>query len=105
MAQKEVAHYKKMMLRYGVPLDRRTHLTKTDWSFWSATLAENQSDFEAIVSPTYDYLSATTTRDPIADSYGTNNVHSGGMHARPVIGGLFVKMLTRPRRLEKVGIP
>ena len=43
VAQKEVAHYKKVMLRYGVPLDTRTHLTKTDWSIWCATLAENRS--------------------------------------------------------------
>ena len=93
VAQKEVAHYKKMMLRYGVPLDSRTHLTKTDWSFWSATLADNQADFEAIIAPIYDYLNATTTRDPIADSYVTDNIRSGGMHARPVVGGFFIKML------------
>ena len=94
VAQKEVAHYKKVMLRYGVPLDSRTHLTKTDWSFWSATLAENQADFEAIIAPIYDYLNETTARDPIADSYVTDNVQSGGMHARPVVGGFFIKMLT-----------
>lgn len=94
VAQKEVAHYRKVMLRYGVPLDSRTHLTKTDWSFWSATLAENQSDFEAIISPIYDYLNETTARDPIADSYVTDKVQSGGMHARPVVGGFFIKMLT-----------
>jgi hypothetical protein len=93
VAQKEVAHYKKVMLKYGVPLDSRTKLTKTDWSIWSATLAEQQSDFEAIVSPIYDYLNATTARDPIADSYQTNDLHSGGMHARPVVGGFFIKML------------
>ena len=94
VAQKEVAHYKKMMLRYGVPLDSRTHLTKTDWSFWIATLAENRSDFEAIIAPIYDYLNATTARDPIADSYVTDDIRSGGMHARPVVGGFFIKMLT-----------
>ena len=93
VARKEVAHYKRVMLRYGVPLDSRTHLTKTDWSFWSATLAEDQADFEAIVAPVYDYLNETTTRDPIADSYVTDNVRSGGMHARPVVGGFFIKML------------
>jgi hypothetical protein len=89
-----VAHYKKVMQRYGTPLDSRTHLTKTDWSFWSASLADNQADFEAIISPIYDYLNATTARSPFVDSYETDNIHSDGMHARPVIGGVFIKMLT-----------
>ena len=94
IAEKEVAHYKKVMLRYGVPLDSRTHLTKTDWSFWSATLADKQFDFEAFIAPIYDYLNETSVRDPIADSYVTDKVQSGGMHARPVVGGFFIKMLT-----------
>ncbi|MDR3708566.1 MAG: DUF4965 domain-containing protein [Capsulimonadaceae bacterium] len=94
VARSEVAFYKSQLQPYGVPLDSRTKLTKTDWSVWSASLADNQSDFEAIVSPIYDYLNETTARDPLADSYVTNNVHSGGMHARPVVGGLFIKMLT-----------
>jgi hypothetical protein len=101
VAEKEVAHYKKVMLRYGVPLDSRTHLTKTDWSFWSATLAENQADFEAIIAPIYDYLNATTARDPIADSYVTDDIRSGGMHARPVVGGFFIKMLSDRALWEK----
>src|SRR5208283_2658136 len=54
VARQEVAHYKRMMQRYGVPLDSRTHLTKTDWSFWIATLAESQSDFEPFIAPIYD---------------------------------------------------
>lgn len=93
VAQQEVAHYKKMMLRYGVPLDSRTHLTKTDWTFWIASLAESQADFEAFIAPIYDYLNETTVRDPIADSYITDNIKSGGMHARPVVGGFFIKLL------------
>jgi hypothetical protein len=101
VAQKEVAHYKKVMQRYGVPLDSRTHLTKTDWSFWSASLAENQADFEAIISPIYDYLNHTTARSPFADSYVTDDIHSDGMHARPVIGGVFIKMLTDRAIWEK----
>jgi len=93
VAKMEIAHYKNVMQRYGVPLDSRTHLTKTDWSIWSATLADNRADFESIVSPAYDYINHTTTRDPIADSYETDNINSGGMHARPVVGGFFIKML------------
>jgi hypothetical protein len=94
VAQMEVAHYKKVMQRYGVPLDSRTHLTKTDWSLWSASLVDNQADFEAIISPIYEYLNATTARSPFVDSYQTDDIHSDGMHARPVIGGVFIKMLT-----------
>jgi hypothetical protein len=94
VAQKEVAWYKKVQQRYGTPLDSRTHITKTDWSVWSASLADNQADFAAIISPIYDYLNATTARSPFADSFVTDDVHSDGMHARPVIGGVFIKMLT-----------
>jgi hypothetical protein len=93
VAQKEVAHYKSVMQRYGVPLDSRTRLTKTDWSLWSATLASSQADFETLIAPIYDYLNGTTARDPVADSYETDKVQSGGMHARTVVGGLFIKLL------------
>lgn len=111
VAQQEIATYKQMMQPYGVPLDSRTHLTKADWSYWSATLADNQKDFETLTQPIYNYLNATTTRDPIADSYMTDDVKSGGMHARPVVGGFFIKLLAdRPlwkkwaaKDREKVG--
>ena len=86
------------MQPYGVPLDSRTQLTKTDWSLWSATLADNQADFEALVSPIYDYLeSPPSARSPLVDSYVTDDIHSDGMHARPVVGGIFIKMLADRR--------
>ncbi len=93
VAQKEIAYYKTVIQSFGVPLDSRTKLTKTDWSFWSATLAENQADFEGLTSPIYAYLNQTTARSPFVDSDVTVDVHSDGMHARPVIGGVFIKML------------
>lgn len=96
VAKQEVAYYKKQMQPYGVPLDSRTHLTKTDWSLWSATMATNKSDFETLVSPIYDYLNDTTARLPFVDSYVTDNKNSDGMRARPVIGGVFIKMLDDP---------
>jgi hypothetical protein len=93
VAQREVAFYKTRLQKYGLPLDSRTRLTKTDWTLWSATLADNAADFEAFISPLCDYLNHTTARSPFADSYMTDNVGSDGMHARPVIGGVFIKML------------
>jgi hypothetical protein len=101
VARTEVAYYKGKMQRFGVPLDSRTKLTKTDWSLWSATLAESQTDFESFIAPICDYFNQTTTRDPLADSYDTDKVQSGGMHARPVIGGLFVKLLADKATWQK----
>ncbi len=96
LAKKETAFYLTQLQPFGLPLDSRTHLTKSDWTMWSATLADNPADFERLISPLYDYLDQTTAREPLADSYETDNIDSGGMHARPVVGGLFIKMLSDP---------
>ncbi len=101
VAAQEVAHYKSVLQPYGIPLDSRTHGTKSDWTMWSATLASNQSDFETLTSPIYAYLNETSARSPFADQYDTDNVNSVGMHARPVIGGVFIKMLADPAIWKK----
>jgi hypothetical protein len=101
VANKEVAFYCANLQRYGLPLDSRTRLTKTDWCLWSATLAGGRRDFEAIVSPIFDYLNETNARLPFVDSYETDNAKSGGMRARPVIGGVFIKMLEDPATWKK----
>ena len=101
LAAEEVAYYRKKLQPYGVPLDSRTHLTKTDWSVWSATLATKKSDFEALITPIYKYMDTTTNRQPMVDSYVTDDIHSDGMHARSVVGGVFIKLLTdRPTWLK-----
>jgi hypothetical protein len=94
VARTEVAYYKKMLQPYGLPLDSRKKLTKTDWSVWSATLSDNSADFQSLISPIYDYMNQTTKRVPLADSYTTTNLASTGFKARPVVGGLFIKLLT-----------
>ena len=94
VARREVAFYKTVLRKYGLPLDSRTSLTKTDWTLWSATLAESRADFETLIAPLCDYLNQTTARSPFVDSYQTDNVRSDGMHARPVIGGVFIKLLS-----------
>ncbi|HKI16500.1 MAG TPA: DUF4965 domain-containing protein, partial [Isosphaeraceae bacterium] len=101
VARMEVSYYRKAAQRYGVPLDSRTRLTKTDWTVWSATLAGNRADFETIVAPIYDYLNATSARLPFVDSYLTDNAASDGMRARPVIGGVFIKLLEDPHTWKK----
>ncbi len=93
VAAREVAYYKSVMQKYGVPLDSRTKTTKTDWSFWVATLADNKADFESFVAPMYVYLNHTVKRNPLTDWYNTDKLDFDGFHARCVVGGIYIKLL------------
>ncbi len=96
IAQKEIAFYKTQLNTYGVPLDSRTRLGDVDHSFFSASMADNQTDFEALTSPLYDYQNQTTSRLPFVDIYQTDMLDSDGFRARSVVGGVFIRALTDP---------
>jgi len=91
--RKEMAFYLKKQNRYGLPLDNRKAYTKLDWILWTATMAESQKDFEALVSPIYGFLNETTDRVPMTDWYWTDKPRKEGFQARSVVGGVFMKML------------
>ncbi len=101
VAATEIAFYKKNLDTYGLPLDSRTKDTKSDWTVWTASMATKQSDFEALIAPLNVYLNETTDRVPFADGYHTNEIGFDFFHARPVIGGVFIRMLTVPAAWAK----
>jgi len=94
VASEEVAYYENILQTYGVPVESTTTIAKADWQFWSASLASNISDFQTLIAPIYNFMNTTTNRVPLQDSYDVNNIASSGFTARPVVGGLFIKMLT-----------
>jgi hypothetical protein len=101
VAQKEIAYYLTKQNQYGLPLDNRRTYTKLDWILWTATLAGNQSDFEKIVSPAYQFANDSESRVPLTDWYDTVTAKQQGFQARSVVGGLFVKMLADPALWKK----
>jgi hypothetical protein len=101
VARKEIAFVKTKLNPYGLPLDNRKTYTKLDWELWTATLAENQPDFEAIVAPSYQFANDSPTRVPLTDWYDTITAKQQGFQARSVVGGLFLKMLSDPEVWKK----
>jgi hypothetical protein len=97
----ELAYYIKQLNHYGLPLDSRADYTKLDWSIWTATLASDPKQFNAIIDPIYQWMNETPSRVPLTDWYDTKNAKQIGFQARSVVGGVFIKALADKPLREK----
>ncbi len=93
VAKREVAWYLTQLRPYGLPLDSRKTYTKVDWILWTATLAERDADFQALLKPVMHWLENAPERVPMTDWYDTITGKQQGFQARSVVGGFFIKAL------------
>jgi len=90
---KEIKYYLTKQNKYGLPLDSREAYTKTDWIFWTATMADNQDDFQKFIKPVHTFMNESVTRIPMSDWIWTDRPERRGFKARSVVGGYFIKKL------------
>jgi hypothetical protein len=96
VAATEMAHYRKRLNRYGLPLDSRKDYTKLDWLVWSACLTGKREDFDAMLAPVATWLDDAPARVPLSDWYETDTgtqPHNHGFFARSVVCGVFIKLM------------
>lgn len=79
---------------YGVPLDSRSHETKSDWQIWTAATCLTTTR-GLIINSIALWLNETVTGGPFTDRYvcigdgGYPDGSSTGFSARPVVGGHY----------------
>ena len=101
IARKEMSFYLLHQNEFGLPLDNRRTYTKLDWIVWTATLADDPKEFQALIAPLYKYVDQTPSRVPLSDWYDTKDAKQQGFQARSVVGGVFILMLADPVRWHK----
>jgi hypothetical protein len=94
VADAEIAWYLKVQKKYGLPVDNRTDTSLIDWALWSIAPARRDADFQALFEPIWNYANETPSRVPLSDWFVTTNAKQKGFQARPVVGGIFIKMLS-----------
>jgi len=93
VADAEIAWYLKVQKKYGLPVDHRTDTCLIDWALWSIAPARNPADFQSLLEPIWCYANETPSRVPLCDWFVTTDAKQKSFQARPVVGGIFIKML------------
>lgn len=92
----EIEYYLSKANAYGTPMDSRHTYVKLDWLSWAAAMADDDESFHALQDPIYRMANASPDRVPLNDLYDTITAaaHSHKSFVdRPVVGGVFAKML------------
>lgn len=91
--EKESRKYKEKLDSYGVPLDYRKSLTKTDWMMWASVLDKTGENIPLFAKSIENYLSNTKDTCAFSDWIDTKEPFRYSFDHRTVQGGLWMPVL------------
>ena len=80
------------MQSYGLPLDSRGNLCKSDWQMWVMGFADIQSQRTRLINTLWKYINETTSRVPVSDNHYANSGKQAMFQARSVVGGYWMRV-------------
>ncbi len=89
----EIKKYNEKLTEYGVPLDHRSSLAKTDWMLWASILDKTDESVKKFSKSLINYLADTKEPYPFPDWTDTVKAFRHGFAHRTVQGGLWMPVL------------
>ena len=88
----EMSFYMNKMKTYGLPLDSRGDLCKSDWQMWVMGFADVTSQRTALINSLWKYINETKSRVPVSDNHYASGGNQAMFQARSVVGGYWMRV-------------
>ena len=88
----EMAFYMNKMKTYGLPLDSRGDLCKSDWQMWVMGFAEQETQRTKLINTLWKYINETSSRVPVSDNHYASGGNQAMFQARSVVGGYWMRV-------------
>ena len=88
----EMSYYMTKMQSYGLPLDSRGDLCKSDWQMWVMGFADLQSQRNTLINTLWKYINETKSRVPVSDNHNVKSGSQAMFQARSVVGGYWMRV-------------
>jgi len=93
LINKELTYYLSKIKEFGVPLDNRSDLTKTDWIMHVSALTEDKKIQNKLHLGVVKFLKESLCRVPFSDLYHVDCSRIKDFQNRPVQGATFILLL------------
>jgi len=89
----EIAYYTTNKMRtYGLPLDSRGDLCKSDWQMWVMGFADQEAQRTKLINTLWKYINETPSRVPVSDNHYASGGSMAMFQARSVVGGYWMRV-------------